>query len=130
MKTREVAKALYALARLLETCPNIEMDKVVLCEPDASVKRTEMSDSELIVNLDTMVRLSSIDKQQWLDFVKLNNIAIDIRPRDASRDILGKILRFLDANPEAKYRLQNKVETISSESSQQLTTALRLLLGR
>jgi len=130
MKTREAAKMLYALARLLESCPNIEVEHAFSANAERRNTRKEMSSDQLMVNLDTLIKLSSIDKQQWIDFVNSNNISIELRPRDASRDVLGKILKYLEKNPEQKLNIQKKVESIASDNSLELTNALRLLLRR
>lgn len=54
---------------------------------------------------------------------------IDVRPRDASRDIIGKLLKFLEENPDARNRLNHAAQKGRSETSPELARALQLLLN-
>lgn len=129
MKTRDAAKALYAVARLLDTFPNVELDSINKLDIHASNEKA-MSNDMIAVNLDTLIKLSTIDKRQWISFANDNNFGIDFRPRDASRDILGKILKYVELHPEAKQAIEKKATKISGSHSNELTNALRLLLGK
>lgn len=128
MKTRDAAKALYAVARLLDTFPNVELSNINNINIESHNSNT-MSNDMIAVNLNTLIRLSAIDKQQWINFARDNNLNIDFRQRDASRDILGKILKYIEKNPEAQKAIESKATKISGAHSAELTNALRLLLG-
>lgn len=129
MKTREVSKVLYTLARLLDTCPNMEIDQAI-GRVEKAPKNKQMSSEALVVNISTLLKLSAIDKQQWLDFAKSNGISLELRPRDASRDVLGKIFKYLENNPEALAKIERRVESVSPTISVELANALRLLMRR
>ena len=126
MKTYEFAQALTRLAKLLQSLPNTEMS-----EFEERVKQTEtrISTEGIAVNLATLAALSRIDKQQWVDFITEYRLPIMIRPtKDASRDILGKLLKYLENNPDAQERLKQRADSRSAEASPELMRALDVLL--
>src|SRR5437667_1556434 len=104
MKSHELAQALTVLARLLKSGPNVDL---------AQLKIKEMFDShqnrDLVLNLSTLVSLSSVDKNRWLELIKENGFPIEIRPRDGSRDVFGKLCAYLESNQQAQERLKANV---------------------
>src|SRR5438045_886032 len=123
MKTHEFAHQLSKLAKLMKTSPNLEVDDFLSRVERGSWHQTE----NVAVNLHTLAELSSIDKKQWLSLIHAYNFPIEIRPRDASRDILGKLLKFLEENPEAREKLKKTVVR-STTTSPALMQALETLL--
>ena len=123
MKTHELANALEILASLLRSGPNAHIDEV-------EIQKTGDDENmqEIAVNLTTLSRLSQIDKKQWTAFVESYKIPIEFRPRDASRDIIGKLLKYLEANPQEQERIQRPKAGETSESSPELMKALSILL--
>jgi hypothetical protein len=126
MKTHDVAKVLAQLAKLLKTGPNVELDHLTSL-PELGLNRPQSRD-EALIGLSTWVNLAKIDKQQWIGIIKDNDLPIEMRPRDASRDILGKLLTYLDQNPEARKRVSESAKQRSSSVSPELTRALSILL--
>lgn len=123
MKTHEVASILSALATALRKGPNVPLDEL-----GSSVKRSKPNPEGIPLALSTLVALADFDKSQWLTFIRENSLPVDVRPRDASRDIIGKILNYLAENPEARQRLSNTAKSTRSETSPELMRALDLLL--
>lgn len=123
MKTHELAKALEFFASILRSGPNVALE-------EAEVRKVGGTENmqEIAVNLSTLSRLSQIDKKEWLTFVEMYKIPIEIRPRDASRDIIGKLLKYLEANPQEHERIQKPKAGETSESSPELMKALSILL--
>lgn len=124
MKTHDLADAMEALARVLRNAPNMTLNDLAVHErsepfPDAS---------SIPVALSTLVSLAKFDKSQWENFIKEFNLRIEVRPRDASRDVIGKILRALEQNPEARNRLVHRAQDNRSRTSPELMKALQLLL--
>jgi hypothetical protein len=78
--------------------------------------------------LSTLVALSRFDKAQWLDIIQQYNFPIEVRPRDASRDILGKLLNHLEQDSESRQRLSVDAQKGRSDTSPELMKALQLLL--
>jgi hypothetical protein len=124
MKSHDLAKALHTLAGLIERAPNVPLEQLTVGE------RT-LSDSEsgkIAVSLSTLVDLSRVDKQQWLAFIDELHFPIDVRARDAARDILGKLLNYLESNPTAREQLKTKAAAKGSRESPELMKALASLL--
>jgi hypothetical protein len=123
MKTHELAKALTTLSNLLRSAPDQELDGVRL-----GLRRPRPDAASIPMALSTLVALSRFDKAQWLEIIEQYKFPIDVRPRDASRDILGKLLNHLEQNPESRNRLTVDAQQNRSETSPELMKALQLLL--
>jgi hypothetical protein len=123
MKSHELAQALSTLSRLLKSGPNVELSQLKVRELFDS-----HSNRDLALNLSTLVSLSSVDKQKWMELIRENGFPIEVRPRDASRDIFGKLCSYLESNPQAQDRLKANVTKTSGKSSPELMKALATLL--
>jgi hypothetical protein len=124
MKTHDLAKALRSVATLFENAPNVALEQISV----TSKHTGELSSSQLAVNLSTLVELSRVDKQQWIGFIKELGFPLEIRARDASRDILGKLLNYLEDNRTAREQLKTKAAARGSQASPELMKALSSLL--
>lgn len=125
MKAHQVAKALRLLAAALESAPNDELTEDFLRQQSL----VSVDNSTLALSLSTLTNLARIDKKQWLMFVTENNIPLQWRERDASRDIMGKVLAYLEKNPEAQERLKQSFRRRSAQTSPELMRAFAVLLG-
>ena len=123
MKTHDLANALDFLAKSLRQGPNEDLDTLSF----ERLRRPKPDLASVPVALSTLVALSRVDKQQWQAIIREYRFPIDIRPRDASRDILGKLLNYLEQNPEARKRLGTKPPA-RSDISPELMSALQHLL--
>jgi hypothetical protein len=121
LKTHDLAAAMQQLARMLKAGPNLELSELVLTAPTDKVTQ-----GDIVVGLTTLVQLAKIDKQQWLSMIRQHGFPIEVRAADASRDVLGKLLKYLDKNPDALKKLKENAR--SSSSSPQLMRALDALL--
>jgi hypothetical protein len=92
------------------------------------LRRPRPDAASIPMALSTLVALSRFDKAQWLEIIDQYDFPIDIRPRDASRDILGKLLNHLEQNPESRNRLSVEAQKGRSDTSPELMKALQLLL--
>jgi hypothetical protein len=63
-----------------------------------------------------------------MELIHENNFPIDIRPRDGSRDIIGKLFAYLEENPLAQEKLKSSATRSTSKSSPELMKALSTLL--
>lgn len=124
MKTQELARALRLIAKALESGQDVDLTESTILIPG---KR--MDSSTMALSLSVLTDLARIDKRQWLSFVQENSFQIDTRPRDGSRDILDKVLRYLMENSEARQKLRDRVAHRSSQSSPELMKAFAFLLG-
>jgi hypothetical protein len=123
MKSHDFAQALTLLARLLKSGPDVELSQL-----QVGAVSDSYSNRDLALNLSTLVSLSSVNKQKWMELIRENGFPIEIRPRDASRDIFGKLCAYLESNPQAQERLKASVNKTSGKSSPELMRALATLL--
>jgi hypothetical protein len=124
MKSHELANALSTLARLLKAGPNVELSQLNIRDSFGGPH----SSQNLAVNLSTLVSLSSVDKSKWMELIYEYKFPIDVRPRDGSRDIIGKLFAYLEANPLAQEKLKSSATRSTSQSSPELMKALSTLL--
>ena len=124
MKSHQVAKVLRKLSEMLERAPDSDLDEMFV----SNRKATPVSTSQIAVNLSTLAELARLDKQEWITFVREYNLPIEARPRDAARDILGKVLTYLESNPEARRALKERATKRVSETSPELMRAFAFLL--
>lgn len=123
MKTHDLAKAFRLLARTLQDMPNMPVEDLLY-----SLRRRRPDTSSIPMALSTLVALSDFDKGQWIDLIHEYDFPIEVRPRDASRDILGKLLSHLEQSPESRRKLRSASNKSRSESSPELARALQFLL--
>ena len=107
MKTHELAKELSKLAGSPELHPSLQdslrgLALVLGQAPDIEIRETQIrrKKDDVAVGLKLLSSLSSYTKQQWLALVKDYDLKIALNPRDSARDVLGKVLRYLDEHPE------------------------------
>lgn len=124
MNTHELARSLNILARALRNGPKVKLDE--LNELIGSKTKKEMSPDEIKIGLSHLVALSRIDKQKWIDLIGEYDFRINLNPRASSRDVLGKLLTYLEKNPEARQRLSHT--TPMEKASPELLKALDSLL--
>lgn len=124
MKTHELADALQLLAKALRRTPNVWLDEFT----ELKHNRSSPDAASIPVALSTLVALAEFDKSQWESLIRDFNLPIEIRPRDASRDILGKLLKHLEQNPDARNRMVHRAQEGRSKTSPELMRAMQLLL--
>ena len=124
MKTHELAKALNNLAKILRYLPNQELD--AFGENVSSIKN--QSSANLGISLATLAEFSKFGKADWQGVILEFNLPIEIRPRDAARDVMGKILTYLAENHEERDRIAHQAKGVSDGSSE-LSSALSFLLS-
>lgn len=126
MKTRELARALYKLADFLNECDNVDIKEL----KSLAKNKSEFTDNKSIaVNLATLASLSKIQRTEWISFINEFNMPIKTNPRDSSRNILGKLLSYLNKNPENINLLSKKVYNKNNAASPELMKALSFLIG-
>lgn len=133
MKTHELANALKTLASALKSGPDVDLHDLKgllnLGSGGTPYLSAPTQSGDLPIALSALLSLSRIDKQEWIKLIKDLGLDIEIRPRDASRDIVGKVLRILEGDPDARMRLSRKVNSRETPSSPELARALSSLLS-
>jgi hypothetical protein len=123
MKIRALARSLRLLADWLDTLPDQSLDELKIA-PRPDHPRGEA----LALNVATLAGLSRIDRSAWITFISEHKFPIEVRARDASRDILGKLLRYLESRPDAVEYLQWK-GSAGAVGNSDLSRALKALLN-
>jgi hypothetical protein len=132
MYTHDLADALKKLASALKRAPNLDINDLSLilgASPPVSGKSSGTS-HDIPIALSALLSLSRVDKTEWLKLIGDLGLSVEVRPRDASRDILGKVLKILESEPEARERLQKRVSSREVQGSPELARALSSLLNR
>lgn len=131
MKTHELSKALMALAKVLKAGPDVDIDTWSVLGSvtgGASSKNQKVKDGDIPAALYTLVSLNNVSKAQWISFISEYGIDVEIRPRDANRDIVGKVLSYLAANPLARDSLLKNSSKRTPGHSAELANAFNILL--
>jgi hypothetical protein len=129
MKAHDLSKALLTLSKILKAGPDVDVEDWSLLGRSAPTTKTaNLKESDIPAALYTLVKLNDVSKSQWLSLMKEYNIQIEIRPRDANRDIVGKILNYLAANPMTRENLLKTGSKKNVTESTELANALNLLL--
>lgn len=130
MKSHDFAKHLTLMAKILKSGPNIEMEDLSLSETTSlkvDSKNIERSDVPKALNM--LVNLNEMKKSEWLDLIENFDFDIDVRPRDATRDVIGKLLSYLSENQDEREKLIGKKVKKRDSVSLELADALSLLLS-
>ncbi|RAZ79809.1 hypothetical protein DPM35_00445 [Mesorhizobium atlanticum] len=77
-----------------------------------------------------LAQMASYNKQELLDLANYFRIPIEVRKADAVRDILGKILRHIQENPDIRDRLASDVAEDEPEQTSALARALAILMKK
>lgn len=124
MKTHDLAKALQQLGKVLRSLPNQELDDL----GSALVKPSSGTSAEIGISLSALASLSKFNKSDWERVIHDYELPIELRPRDAARDVMGKILTYLAENDAERERVAMKSRGPSDQPSE-LSNALRFLLS-
>jgi hypothetical protein len=125
MKSHTFADALLVWAQKLKAGPNVEVADLTFA---ANQQPTSLSTQNLTVGLSLLLQLSKVNKQEWAQFVREHSIPINVELRDSSRNVLGKLLNYLETHPEVQKNLSAK-SLSSTETSPKLAKALQVLMG-
>lgn len=132
MKTHELAKALNHLSRILRAGPNTELENLVNLtthvETHKPPKGKDASDRGAALAL--LAQMASYSKQELIELANALNIPIEIRSADAVRDVLGKILKYLQENPGVQQRLVQSANEKRGDASSPLARALAILMSQ
>ena len=124
MKTHELGKALTTLGKLLRSLPDQELENL----GDYLKTGITRASNNVGISLSALASLSKYTKNDWEKVVRDFDIPVEIRPRDAARDIMGKILTYLAENDDERQRVALK-SRVSPEEPSELSNALRFLLS-
>ena len=124
MKTHEAARLLSLISHALRKGPDVDLQDMVF-NPS---KRSKPNPSTIPVALSALIALSKFDKTQWRAVIEEFHFPIQVRSTESTRDIVGKILRLLEKDPDARMRLKQSAQRSKSDVSPELMNALNFLL--
>lgn len=135
MKSHEFARHLMHLAKLLRRGPDIELADATpdLFSTGASIRRDSrtgqfLNRDDIPLALNALLSLSSIDKREWANLIRELNFPIEVTSSQSTRDVVGKLLTFLEHEPAARDILSRRVKSKSARGSPELLRALNALL--
>lgn len=136
MKAYDLARALNQLSRILRAGPNVDVDDIgnlsVHSTAVRPARQREFNEvkgvNEKGTALALLAEMAAYNKSELIDLANQLNIPVQVRSADAVRDILGKILRYIQDNPDFRHKL---VETapVTPEGSR-LAHALAILMSQ
>jgi hypothetical protein len=125
MTTHELADALNVLASLLKSSPRVDVSVWAA----AAAREPSMDQASVAMSLTTLLSLSRLTKNQWRELIDEWDLPIEIKPSMSSRDLMGRLLNYLEDHPEAVKKLQQSATKKSKKPSSKLLDALGVLLG-
>lgn len=137
MKAYDLAKSLMHIARVLRAGPNIEVEdignlSVHTTAPRQSkpkkIKDESSNKNEKGTALALLAEMASYNKTELIDLAYQLNIPLQVRSADAVRDILGKILRYIQENPDFRNRLAHA--SSDTVEGSRLAHALAILMSQ
>jgi hypothetical protein len=139
MKTHELSKALSHLSRVLRAGPNVDFEELTnlstyLSNPRPPRPARETSDrrdmAEKGTGLALLAEMASYNKQELLDLVDYLGIPVEVRKADAVRDILGKMLKYIQENPDFRDRIVHNDNREPAGKTSSLARALAILMNQ
>lgn len=127
MKTHDFAKQISLLAKIMRAAPNVELEEYEMQSP-ALANRSKLQEKDIPLALNALIGLNEVKKEQWISLIEEYGFAIEVRARDANRDIVGKLISYLANNPSAREKLSGRPSKRKAGTSTELADALNLLL--
>jgi hypothetical protein len=127
MKTHEFADALLVLARMLKSGRNVELKD--WSGPATATNGDGHDTTDAGLSLAVLAGLSRYSKNQWRVLMKEWAIPVEVRPTDSVRDLVGRLLRYLEEHPDLLRKIKTESAKKSTKASPELLKALSILLG-
>lgn len=140
MKTHEAAKLCRELLERADSNSSLnsfqrqalkEVAEMLVRAPsfDLAEARVMKQSDDLAVSLMGLVALSKYSKQQWIKIIEEFCLPIELNPRASTRDVVGKVLGYLEAHPESLRLHRQRRFDSSSEPSSSLEDTLTKLIN-
>jgi hypothetical protein len=101
----------------------VELGSLALDRPS----RLKPNPDDIPMALSALVALSQFDKAQWRAVIQEYGWPLEVKNTESTRDIVGKILRHLEVDPDARKKLKVAAQR-KSDVSPELMNALSFLL--
>lgn len=129
MKTHDLAKALMLLARILRNSHNMELQDWPPRGSKNPHSGSEINTADAATALNVLVGLSRYNKSEWRTLLDEWRLPVPVLTSDSVRDLVGRLLKYLDENPDEGKRIQRESTRKHSKTSPELTKILSYLLG-
>lgn len=130
MKTHDFAEALKLFANILKKSPNMDLSELGIFDTSFTKisNKNSTQKNDLPIALNALISIKDFSKQDWINFIEEFQMEIEISARDSSRNILGKVLHYLENNPELRQKIKKKSENKDVIASESLLKAFSSLL--
>jgi len=129
MKTHDAASTLESVAKILREGENVELSANAL-----NTKRGKAPAASLGANapaaLALLVRLAGYSKAEWRALIANLDLNVEIKATDSIRDILGRLLRYLNDHKDVQERLVEQAKKPRADVSPELVKALSILMNK
>lgn len=129
MKTHDVARALSTLGRALRESKNVALESITIQTND-NVEPQPSLGANAPAALALLVRLAGYSKEEWRTLIKELDLDVPIKPTDSVRDILGRLLKYLNDNKDIQDSLVEKASKPEANVSPELMKALSILMNK
>lgn len=130
MKTHALASSLSKLSRALRSIPDMELEDLLSgMMTEFGTGRAHSDNPNAAATVGILASLSRISKSQWKELIENWKLPIDVLRKDSARNIMGEVMRYLEAHPNEIRRIQNGTTKESSQASPALLKALQILLA-
>lgn len=126
MKTHEIARLLEQIAQSFRLGPNVQLKDVSIQD---NIGGDAVRMRGIAVNLTTLAELSRLNKREWQAVINYYALPVPIKTTDSTRDLLGRLLNFLEKNPQERERIRKQASPSSAEASPELLRAFKVLLN-
>lgn len=106
ISTHELADLLVMLARMLRSMPEGPLDEEFKRKRfrDREQKTFAFNEPSALIAL---VGFSKFTKNDWVNFIHEMDLPIRVESKNASRDLMGKIISYFADHPEGRARLRS-----------------------
>lgn len=128
ISTHELADLLVMLARMLRSMPDGPLEEEFRRKRfrDREQKSFAFNEPSALIAL---VGFSKFTKNDWVNFIREMDLPIQVDSKNASRDLMGKIIGYFADHPEGRARLRSISKRGSrGETSQALLDAFSVLM--
>lgn len=139
MKTHDLAKALTHFGRVLRAGPNVDFEQLTNLSTYLSTPKTPRSTRDAAdkveaddkaTGLALLAQMASYSKAELLDLAREMGIPIEVRKADGVRDVMGKLLKYLQDHPEIRDRLSSEPSEKAPARTSSLAKALAILMNQ
>jgi hypothetical protein len=128
MKAHDLSTALRGLSQLLKRAPNVPIEELEFVSPHTSSAPSLHENAP--VALGVLVKLAEYGKPEWVALISELGLNVPIKKTDSTRDLIGRLLKYISENDDAMKSITSRVATRKSNVSPELINALTILMKK